>query len=87
MSSCLAQLISATTGCRISLALYSRWPITHPPEVASRKAAHAREFHLQVAGQGFDNAVAPAVPLLALGHELAQVLVEPDLQLVVVRRK
>jgi len=39
---------------------------------------------LQVAGQGFDHAFAPALLLLALGNETAQVPLELDLLLVYV---
>ena len=42
----------------------------------------AHELRLQVAGQGFDHAFAPAVGLLALGNELAQVPVQLHLLLV-----
>ena len=54
----------------------------HPPQVRSRKAAYAHKLSLQVAGQGFDDAFAPAVLLLALGDEAAQVLVKLNLLLV-----
>lgn len=55
--------------------------IRHVPQVARRKPAHAHELRLQVAGQGFDHAFAPAL-LLALGDEAAQVPVELHLLLV-----